>query len=353
MTKESKAGERIERFSTGFNSRKSATKSEHISGFDKIAPHVLTPIPEQENLASTRQKLIIPVGFTIVCLMTTVFVLARFQTASTAPVLTLLNSIPKTTNLTNMQDTQSPSVPGKLTATNAGDTTVNLAWKASSDNIGVVGYTIYRNGVSIATISGSDLTFRDTAAMPDTTYFYALDAYDQAGNRSAISAHLQVNTLAQPGNQILLQPEEDTYVNADNPSSTYGTAGSLRVDASPDVHAYLRFVVTGLNGKTITRARLMLYTKNGTAQSIQVRAVTGNSWSELGSDYDNAPALGDPLAFSPPANDAAWIAFDLTPYITGEGRFDFGLTTDGTTAVSLASREAGAEAPQLILDLRK
>jgi hypothetical protein len=352
MTKEYKASKRIGTFSTDSKSEKSVAKSGYISGFDRIAPHVLTPIPEQENIASTRQKLLIPVGFTIVCILTTVLVLVRFQTASTAPILTLLSSIPKTTNLTNIQDTLSPSVPGKLIATNTGDTTVSLAWEASADNIGVAGYTIYRNGVSIATTPGSDLTFRDSDTMPDTTYFYALDAYDQAGNHSTISAHLQVNTLAQPSNQIFLAPEEDIYVNSDNPTSMYGKADLLRVDASPDIHAYLRFVVTGLNGRKIARARLMLYTKNGTAQGIQVRNVTGNAWSEQGSNYDNAPALGDPLAFSPPANDAAWIAFDITPYITGEGRFDFGLTTDSTTAVSLASRESGANAPQLILDLR-
>jgi hypothetical protein len=187
--------------------------------------------------------------------------------------------------------------------------------------------------------------------VPDSTYSYTLDAYDQAGNRSAISAPLQVTTLAQPGSQISLRPEEDTYVNADNPSFIYGTAVSLRVDGSPDIHAYLRFIVTGLNGRKIIRARLMLYTKSGTTQGIQVRAVTGNSWSELGTDYFNAPALGDLLTSSSSAKEATWITFDMTPFITGEGRFDFGLTTDSSTAANMASRETGADAPQLILDL--
>jgi len=361
MTKEYKTDKRIDTFSTDASFKKSIAKSGQVSGFDKIAPHVLTPIPEKQNLASIRQKSLIPVGLTVICLLTAVFVFARFQTASTAaslpepPTPIISKTIPKTPNITQIQgkqDTEPPSVPGKLTATDISDTTVNLAWEASSANGGVAGYTIYRNGVSIATTSGSELTFRDITAMPDTAYSYALDAFDQAGNRSAISAPLQVNTLAQPGNQIFLRPVEDTYVNAENPTSIYGTAGSLRVDGSPDIHAYLRFIVAGLNGRKIIQARLMLYTKSGTARGIQVRALAGSSWSEMGSDYNNAPALGDVLAFSPTANNATWIAFDLTPYITGEGRFDFGLTTLSATAVNLASREAGAEAPQLILDLR-
>jgi chitodextrinase len=361
MTKQSEVDEQSDAFFLGLDSRKSITPSERVSGFDRLAPHAMSPIPGERSRIPTRQKFMIPVGLSAVCLVTAALVFARFQTASTAaaphflsPAIlptSIISAPPEPKKFENVQDTQSPSVPGKLTATNASDTTVSLAWEASSDNTGVVGYTIYRNGVSVATISSADLTFRDIAVMPDTTYSYALDAYDQAGNHSAVSAPLQVNTPAQPGNQIFFRPEEDTYVNAANPTTVYGTAVSLRMDSSPDIHAYLRFIVSGLNGKKITQARLMLYTKSGTARGIQVRAVTGNSWSELGSDYNNAPAIGDLLASSTPTDNAAWIALDLTPYVTGEGRFNFALVTNSSTAVSLASREAGAEAPQLIIDL--
>src|SRR4029079_7709198 len=43
-------------------------------------------------------------------------------------------------------DTTPPSVPGSLVATMSGNTTVNLAWNPSSDNVGVVGYRIERCG---------------------------------------------------------------------------------------------------------------------------------------------------------------------------------------------------------------
>jgi hypothetical protein len=188
-------------------------------------------------------------------------------------------------------------------------------------------------------------------ALPDSAYSYALDAYDQAGNHSAISAPVQVAIPAQPGAQIFLLPSEDTYINAENPNSIYGTAKTLRIDASPEIHAYLRFVVTGLNGKTITRARLMLYTESGAARGIQAVSVVGNLWNELGTNYYNAPALGSQLAFSPPAESATWITLDVTSSVTSEGRFNFGIVTDSTTAVHLASRETGANSPKLSLDL--
>jgi acid phosphatase type 7 len=126
----------------------------------------------------------------------------------------------------------------------------------------------------------------------------------------------------------------------------------LRMDASPDIHAYLRFIVSGLNGKTIFRARLMLYTKSSAALGLRVMAVADNTWNELDTNYNNAPALGDKVALASQAETASWVEFEVTPYVTGEGRFNFGIITNSITAVSLASRETGANAPQLILDLR-
>ena len=64
-------------------------------------------------------------------------------------------------------DTSPPSVPTGLTATAASSTTVNLGWTASTDNIGVTGYKIFRNGQQIAT--STKLTYKDTqlAALDD------------------------------------------------------------------------------------------------------------------------------------------------------------------------------------------
>jgi hypothetical protein len=42
---------------------------------------------------------------------------------------------------------------------------------------------------------------------------------------------------------------------------------------------------------------------------------------------------------------------DITPLVTGNGSYNFGLTTTGTTAFSLASREAGVNAPQLVIEM--
>lgn len=363
MSKKSRIDERLDTLFAGFDPEENVSKVERISEVDQDAAHWTNPVSARQNSKQIvpskpgHKNLIILISAITICLLTAIFIFPRFQAALASPppkqfIATLAGSTPDILDTPSIQDTQPPSVPSGLTATVTSSTTVNLAWTVSTDNIGVSGYTIYRNGVSFATTSSSNLVFSDTTAMPDISYSYALDAYDQAGNHSAVSAPLQVTTPAEPGSLIFLLPVADTYVNADSPTFIYGAASTLRVDASPDVHAYLRYNVYGLNGKTINRARLMLYTKSGVPRDIQVVAVADGNWDELTTNYNNAPTLGGQLALSPAAEAATWITLDVTPYIAGEGTFNFGVVADGKTAISLASREAGANAPQLILDLR-
>jgi chitodextrinase len=90
--------------------------------------------------------------------------------------------------LTN-PDTQPPTVPTGLTATaSTSSPQVNLAWNASTDNVGVTGYTVYRNGSALASVSGSALTYQDNAVTSLATYSYSVDAFDAAGNHSAQSS---------------------------------------------------------------------------------------------------------------------------------------------------------------------
>ena len=82
-------------------------------------------------------------------------------------------------------DTQAPSVPAGLQLTLAAKS-INLTWNAATDNIGVTGYNVYRNGSLLATTAGP--SYSDTAVVPGTTYTYAVAAFDAAGNVSARSA---------------------------------------------------------------------------------------------------------------------------------------------------------------------
>src|SRR3989344_3657659 len=67
-------------------------------------------------------------------------------------------------------------------ATAASSSQINLSWTASTDNIGVAGYRVYRNGIQVATASGT--FYSDTGLTPSTAYSYYVIAYDAAGNLS-------------------------------------------------------------------------------------------------------------------------------------------------------------------------
>ena len=72
---------------------------------------------------------------------------------------------------------------------------VGLSWTASTDNVGVVGYRVVRNGSVIATVAGT--TYTDTTVSASTSYTYQIVAFDAAGN-TASSGTLTVITPA-PG----------------------------------------------------------------------------------------------------------------------------------------------------------
>ena len=93
-------------------------------------------------------------------------------------------------------DTTPPSAPTGLTATVISATRVNLAWNASTDNVGVTGYYINRNGVTIASTAGT--SYSDTTVLPSTTYSYNVTAFDAAGNTSGLSNTATVTTPALP-----------------------------------------------------------------------------------------------------------------------------------------------------------
>jgi fibronectin type 3 domain-containing protein len=80
-------------------------------------------------------------------------------------------------------DLVAPSTPGGLTA--VGRTSplrVDLAWPASTDDVGVAGYEVLRDDVLLATVTGT--SYSDTAVQSGRSYRYAVRAVDAAGNRS-------------------------------------------------------------------------------------------------------------------------------------------------------------------------
>lgn len=94
-------------------------------------------------------------------------------------------------------DTVAPSVPTGLNSPSKTSTSVNLSWNASTDNVGVTGYKIYRNGSQIATSTTTSYVASGLSA--NTNYSFTVAATDAAGNTSAQTSVLSVTTSQTSG----------------------------------------------------------------------------------------------------------------------------------------------------------
>src|SRR5450755_176247 len=110
-------------------------------------------------------------------------------------------------DLVSPADNTPPSTPANLTGTPS-YTQVNLSWNASSDNVGVAGYNLYRcspssqgqscTGAWIANVTAT--TYVDSGLAENVPYNYQVQAFDLANNKSPVSQTLSVLTFRSPPN---------------------------------------------------------------------------------------------------------------------------------------------------------
>ena len=144
-----------------------------------------------------------------------------------------------------------------------------------------------------------------------------------------------------------IAPAADAFVDSASASTNYGADARLRSDASPTMRSYLRFNVQGLTG-TVTKATLTITPVSALDSSVDVHAVSDNSWSEQGITYSNAPAVGAVLDSAPSATPGTSMSFNVTSAVTGNGEVTFAVTSASVTQLAMYSREAGtATEPQL------
>ncbi len=139
-------------------------------------------------------------------------------------------------------DNTVPSVPTGLTASASNASQINLSWTASSDNVGVGGYKVYRNGVQVGT---STLTsFSDTGLTAATTYNYTVAACDAAGNCSAQSTAVSAITSPADTTPPAITPSV--------PGGVYNSAQNVTLSANEPATIYYT-----LDGSTPTTASMM------------------------------------------------------------------------------------------------
>lgn len=113
-------------------------------------------------------------------------------------------------------DTEAPSVPTNLQASNITTFSIDLSWTASTDNVGVTSYDIYVNGNLEVATSTTSITISNL--LPDSNYSFAVLAKDIANNASQLSTPLDTKTLKDeepptiPQNLVISNETESTFI---------------------------------------------------------------------------------------------------------------------------------------------
>ena len=107
------------------------------------------------------------------------------------------NGVPSVASWVNLpapyqEDTTPPSAPSGLTATATSPSSVSLSWTASTDNVGVTEYHIFRNGTQVGTSTTTSYT--DNGLLSNNKYTYYVTAQDATGNGSTPSSSVSVTT---------------------------------------------------------------------------------------------------------------------------------------------------------------
>ena len=180
------------------------------------------------------------------------------------------------------QDTQAPTAPSNVTAANTTQTTTDLTWNSSSDNVGVTGYRVYKNGTFLATTGAT--SYHVTGLTATTTYSFTVKAKDAANNISSTS---NTATITTSGNStttdILLDHSFETGWNgwADGGGDCYRIKSSRSYDG---------------------RYSIRIRDNSGTAS-----AMTSSSYNVTA--YDNLEVTFNFYSYSMEYNEDFWLRY--------------------------------------------
>lgn len=159
-------------------------------------------------------------------------------------------------------------------------------------------------------------------------------------------------TAATASTTLSFTPQADTYVASNFPTSSFGGASNLFADASPIRQSFLRFDVQGLDGRTVTGARLRMTQTNGSDQGGAVFEVSSTDWDESMTWNDRPPIDGPQLAQYGPVASGEIGEVDLGRIVDSDGRVSLAVTSTSSDDSRWSSRENGSlRAPRLILEV--
>lgn len=189
-------------------------------------------------------------------------------------------------------DGQPPSAPLNVLATPTSATSVGLSWTAATDNLSVVGYTIYRDGTSVGTTSAT--TYSDAGLSALTPYSYTVTAADGAGNFGPPSAATTATTL-----------------DGTPPTAPTGVTATVNDDNSVAVNWSAATDDVGVTGYLVLRNGVQVGTTNGALLLTDATTTAATTYSYTVEAVDAAGNIS--VASDPPALVTTAPSADITP----------------------------------------
>ena len=235
-------------------------------------------------------------------------------------------------------DTQPPSVPTGLDASAISSSQITVSWSASTDDVGVAGYQVFRDGTLVRTTAATSYT--DAGLAPLTSYSYTVTAFDYSNNVSAPSGTLVVST-APPGPAFV----QEGYATPQTPQSLV-TVTYADAEAAGDTN----IVAIGWNDTTAAIASV-----TDTAGNVYQPAIPtfrGNGLSQAiyyAAHIAAAPAGGNEVsvAFAPAA---VFVDLRITEYsgLRATAPFDAGTSASGVGATASSGAVATGGPSELL-----
>jgi glucose/arabinose dehydrogenase/chitodextrinase len=234
-------------------------------------------------------------------------------------------------------DVAAPTVPSGLTATAVSTTEIDLAWTASTDNVGVTGYRISRNGTQVATSPTN--SYQDLGLTPGTSYTYTVSAFDAAGNVSAPSTSATATTPSPPPDTT---PPIVGVTTAAGGATVSGTV-SVTANASDDVAvAGVQFILDGASLGAEDTSSPYAVSWDTTTATNGSHALTARARDAAGNATTSGPVTVTVSNVTPPPGaPAASYAFDEGAGTTTADASGHGLTGTLTNGAGWAAGKNG------------
>jgi hypothetical protein len=156
---------------------------------------------------------------------------------------------------------------------------------------------------------------------------------------------------------VSIDPIDDSSVEQDMPSVNFGQDPAILVDGQVNgqnsaAEAYLKFDLTSLAGLPVTQSTLRMWVVNESVNTINIKSVADNSWTENSLTYNKRPSKGGIITTFVPAVPGAWKEVDVTSTVAAAAGSNLSIALDAASGIDgyhFNSNEASSNRVELMV----